>query len=95
MYKIPSQSMMPTLEPGDYILVNKMTYGPRVMDWWQLLVNKKIEYHWHRGWGTIKKGDVFVFNFPFYETLKDKYPDMYVGAIVLICYSRRQSKNKE
>ena len=86
MYKIPSPSMQPNLEPGDYILVNKMSYGPRVMDWWQLLVNNKIEYHWHKGWGAIKKGDVFVFNFPYYETLNDKYPDMYGGAIVKRCY---------
>ncbi len=86
MYKIPSPSMQPTLEPGDYILVNKMSYGPRVMDWWKLLFDKKIEYHWHKGLGKIEKGDVFVFNFPQYGTLNDKYPDMYGMEIVKRCY---------
>jgi signal peptidase I len=86
MFKIPSFSMAPALEGGDYIVVNKMSYGPRVMDWWKLLFDKKVQYHWHKGWREIKKGDVFVFNFPQYGSLNDKYPDMYGGAIVKRCY---------
>ncbi len=85
IYKIPTTSMSSTLYPGDYIQISKLSYGPRVMDWWQLLVNKKIEYHWHKGWGKIKKGDVFVFSFPMYMTLNDKYPDIYGDAIVKRC----------
>jgi signal peptidase I len=77
--------MQPTLEPGDYILVSKISYGPRVMHWWKLLFDKTIEYNWYSGLGEIKKGDVFVFNLPKLKTLKDKYPDIYGWPVVKRC----------
>ncbi len=53
-FKIPSGSMMPTLLAGDFILVNKFTYGIRV----PILNNTMIEV------GLPKRGDVFVFHYP-------------------------------
>jgi signal peptidase I len=53
-FKIPSGSMMPTLLAGDYILVNKFTYGFRV----PILNNTFIEMN------HPKRGDVFVFHYP-------------------------------
>ena len=53
-FKIPSGSMMPTLLAGDYILVNKYTYGLRM----PLLNN--IFYAVNRP----KHGDVIVFHYP-------------------------------
>jgi signal peptidase I len=53
-FKIPSGSMMPTLLVGDYILVNKFTYGLRV----PVLNNTFIEID------KPKRGDVFVFHYP-------------------------------
>ena len=38
-FNIPSDSMVPTLETGDFILVNKFDYGVRLP-----IVNKKIIY---------------------------------------------------
>lgn len=53
-FKIPSGSMMPTLLAGDYILVNKYTYGLRLP-----VLNKVfIDI------GEPKHGDVAVFHFP-------------------------------
>ncbi|MEY3746818.1 MAG: hypothetical protein RL194_277 [Pseudomonadota bacterium] len=53
-FKIPSGSMMPTLLAGDFILVNKFTYGLRV----PILNNTFIEV------GKPERGDVFVFHYP-------------------------------
>ncbi|MEO7243087.1 MAG: signal peptidase I [Variovorax sp.] len=53
-FKIPSGSMMPTLEIGDLILVNKFAYGLRL----PVLNNKMTE-------GTAPaRGDVMVFRYP-------------------------------
>ena len=53
-FKIPSGSMMPTLLAGDFILVNKFSYGIRV----PILNDTMIEV------GLPKRGDVFVFHYP-------------------------------
>ncbi|MEZ0232961.1 MAG: signal peptidase I [Methylophilaceae bacterium] len=53
-FKIPSGSMMPTLLAGDFILVNKFTYGLRV----PILNHTFFEVN------HPKRGDVFVFHFP-------------------------------
>ena len=53
-YNIPSDSMVPTLETGDYILVNKFTYGIRLP-----ITNTKII-----SVGEPKRGEVFVFRYP-------------------------------
>src|SRR5690606_15651491 len=53
-FKIPSSSMVPTLEVGDLILVNKFTYGIRLP-----VVNKKIV-----DINDPQRGDVMVFKYP-------------------------------
>ncbi|EOQ73644.1 signal peptidase I [Acinetobacter lactucae] len=53
-FNIPSDSMVPTLETGDFILVNKFDYGVRLP-----IVNKKII-----DVGEPKRGDVIVFRYP-------------------------------
>lgn len=53
-FKIPSSSMVPTLQIGDLILVNKFTYGIRLP-----IINKKIIEINHP-----QRGDVMVFKYP-------------------------------
>jgi signal peptidase I len=53
-FKIPSGSMKPTLLVGDFILVNKYTYGIRLP-----VINKKIT-----DVNPIRRGDVVVFRYP-------------------------------
>ncbi len=53
-FKIPSGSMIPTLQVGDFILVNKFTYGVRLP-----IINQKII-----PLGNPQRGDVMVFHYP-------------------------------
>ena len=53
-FKIPSSSMRPTLEVGDFILVNKFVYGIRL----PIIEQKIIPL------GDPKHGDVVVFRYP-------------------------------
>lgn len=53
-FKIPSGSMLPTLLVGDFILVNKFTYGIRLP-----VVNVKIA-----DMNVPKRGEVMVFRYP-------------------------------
>src|SRR6058998_3809901 len=53
-FKIPSSSMRPTLEVGDFILVNKFAYGMRLP-----IIEKKIIPT-----REPQRGDVIVFRYP-------------------------------
>lgn len=55
-FRIPSGSMMPTLDVGDFILVNKFAYGLRL----PAFNNKFLSI------GEPARGDVVVFRFPGY-----------------------------
>ena len=56
-FRVPSNSMMPTLLTGDFILVNKFDYGLRL----PILNSKIIDF------SKPDKGDVIVFRYPNYE----------------------------
>lgn len=58
-FKIPSGSMIPTLQIGDFILVNKYTYGVRLP-----IMNKKIVEL-----NEPQRGDVMVFRYPKDESM--------------------------
>jgi signal peptidase I len=53
-FRIPSDSMMPTLLDGDFIIVNKYAYGLRLP-----VINRKIIPV-----GSPQRGDVVVFRYP-------------------------------
>jgi signal peptidase I len=65
-FKIPSGSMIPSLMVGDFILVNKYTYGVRLP-----VINQKII-----DMNEPKRGDVVVFRYP-----KDESVD-YIKRVV-------------
>jgi len=77
-FKIPSSSMVPTLQVGDLILVNKFTYGIRLP-----ILNKKIiEVN------QPQRGDVMVFKYP-----KDVSLD-YIKRVVGVPGDKIVYKNK-
>ena len=53
-FKIPTGSMIPTLEVGDHIFVNKFIYGLRI----------PLTNWWLAQWSTPERGDVIVFKYP-------------------------------
>ena len=77
-FKIPSSSMVPTLLVGDFILVNKFTYGVRLP-----VINRKIVEL-----GSPERGDVMVFRYP-----EDPSLD-YIKRVVGLPGDRLEYRNK-
>lgn len=67
-FNIPSSSMVPTLYTGDFILVNKFSYGVRL----PIIHNKILAV------GSPKNGDVVVFRYP--ENPKRYYIKRVIGV---------------
>lgn len=65
-FKIPSGSMLPTLQIGDHLLVNKFIYGTKIP-----FKDRRI-----LSWKHIKRGDIVVFKFP-----KDRSVD-YIKRVI-------------
>lgn len=94
-YQIPSSSLEKTLLVGDYLFVSKLSYGPRVPNTplsFPLvqntfpILNTKSYIEWPewgykrvKGFGSIQRNDIVVFNFPAGDTVALKYqnPDYY------------------
>ena len=83
-YKIPSSSLEKSLLVGDYLLVSKVSYGPRVpmtplsfplaqhtlpfFNCKSYFEKPQLEYKRLKGTGEVKRGDIVVFNFPAGDT---------------------------
>jgi signal peptidase I len=77
-FKIPSGSMIPTLLVGDFILVNKFSYGIRLP-----IVNRKIV-----DVGDPQRGEVMVFRYPDDPSLD------YIKRVVGLPGDRVEYRNK-
>ena len=71
-FKIPSGSMMPTLLVGDFILVNKFSYGLRL----PVLGTKIVNI------GEPHRGDVFVFRYPNPTHDPNKQGEDYIKRVI-------------
>lgn len=65
-FKIPSDSMVPSLLPGDCILVDKCSAGARLFNVFDAVDGKEINIHRMPGWRKFRRNDVLVFNFPYH-----------------------------
>lgn len=90
-YTIPSSSLEKTLLTGDYLFVNKLTYGPRVpmtpvhfplvhntlpiLNCKSYLEWPHVKYHRLKGLRNVESGDIVVFNFPAGDTVMTKAPN--------------------
>lgn len=66
-FNIPSDSMEPTLLAGDRIVVDKMCRGARVFDVLAALRGEQVTIRRLPAFGSLKRNDVLVFNFPYQE----------------------------
>jgi signal peptidase I len=78
-FKIPSGSMIPTLLVGDFIAVNKYTYGIRLP-----VINKKII-----DMNSPQRGDVVVFRYPVDPSLD------YIKRVVGLPGDKIEYRNKQ
>jgi signal peptidase I len=78
-FKIPTGSMIPTLEVGDHIFVNKFIYGLRV----------PLTNAWFIQWGRPQRGDVIVFRYP-----RDLSKD-YIKRVVAVAGDRVRVAHRE
>lgn len=86
-FRIPSSSMMPNLLDGDFILVNKFTYGLRL----PVLDTKIVEI------GEPARGDVVVFRYPGNPRLGERDPHIgqdYIKRVVGLPGDRIAYRNK-
>lgn len=69
-FPIPSDSMRPSIIPGDVVFVNKLKLGPRTFKSLDFLDNDTIPVRNIRfpGYGNIKRNDVIVFNYPYADS---------------------------
>lgn len=88
-YKIPSSSLEKTLLTGDYLLVSKLSYGPRIpmtpltmplTNHTMPLIGTKSYLEWPQwkyrrvsGLGQVEQGDIVVFNYPAGDTVATAY----------------------
>ena len=84
-YQIPSSSLEKSLLTGDFLWVNKVTYGPRVpqtplhfplaqntlpyLNCKSYIETPQLQYHRLKGLRNVERMDIVVFNFPAGDTV--------------------------
>lgn len=67
-FSIPTSSMMPTLQPGDKVVVNKLVMGPRIYTDLNFdLAGMEMKSIRLKGLRKARHNDVAVFNFPYHD----------------------------
>lgn len=64
-FSIRSESMMPTIIPGDQIVVNKLLFGARIYSSLDFSDHAPLKAWRVKGFRKIKPNEIIVFNFPY------------------------------
>lgn len=64
-FTVPTESMEPTIHPGDRVMVDKTMMGARLFDVFAAASGEQVDIHRVPGWRNMERGDVIVFNFPY------------------------------
>ena len=100
-YQIPSSSLEKSLLTGDFLWVNKITYGPRVaqtpihfplaqntlpfFNCKSYIEHPQLAYHRLKGLRNVERMDIVVFNFPAGDTVALNMPN---PDYYSLCYER-------
>ena len=69
-FRIPSNSMCPTLRPGDEVVVNKLLMGARIYKEFDFDLNGQELKAWRtKGVRPLRHNDIVVFNFPHHDNM--------------------------
>ncbi|MBR6197193.1 MAG: S26 family signal peptidase [Bacteroidaceae bacterium] len=110
-YQIPSSSLEKSLMTGDYLLVSKISYGPRIP---QTPLTMPLTQHtmplfgcksyiewpqWNyrrvKGLGKVEQGDIVVFNFPAGDTVAVENPTTFYNICLSLDASYRNENGLE
>lgn len=82
-FSVPSDSMEPTLRPGDYVAVNKLLKGARIFNVEDAIAHEPFGIKRLPGMERFHRNEVLVFNFP--------YPERWdsIGFDVMLYYVKR------
>lgn len=86
-FTIPSGSMQPTIQPGDRIIVEKMSTGARLFDFRKTNRGERTKILRTPHWRKFNRGDVLVFNFKYrnkWDTISMNWPLYYLKRCVAI-----------
>ena len=64
-FDVPSGSMLPTLQVGDYMLVNKWVMGGRIFDLRKAARREQFPIYRLPGFSHLRRNDIMVFNAPY------------------------------
>ena len=64
VFPTPTESMLPTILPGDRVVVNKLIAGARIYDEFKFGEGVPMKSHRVKGGRNVRHNDIVVFNFP-------------------------------
>ena len=82
---VPTGSMMPTVMPGDRIIVDKLSTGGRIYRIFDAAAGMEPEISRVPGWSRFGRNDIIVFNFPHmhsWDTIAMNYHRFYLKRAI-------------